>query len=78
MIEIEAKIDMLEVFILGEPLSFSNQVLFFQRKSITDVVEILVDTGKLEMVFVGVTSFEIRGTSSHDQAWVPDGAHGRS
>ena len=26
----------------------------------------------------GVTSFEIRGTSSHDQAWVPDGAHGRS
>ncbi|VFN03595.1 MAG: hypothetical protein BECKG1743D_GA0114223_108211, partial [Candidatus Kentron sp. G] len=25
-----------------------------------------------------VTSFEIRGTSSHDQAWVPDGAHGRS
>ena len=27
---------------------------------------------------MGVTSFEIRGTSSHDQAWVPDGAHGRS
>ena len=26
----------------------------------------------------GVTSFEIRGTLSHDQAWVPDGAHGRS
>ena len=25
-----------------------------------------------------VTSFEIRGTLSHDQAWVPDGAHGRS
>ncbi|VFN01602.1 MAG: polyketide synthase 12/epothilone polyketide synthase D, partial [Candidatus Kentron sp. G] len=24
-----------------------------------------------------VTSFEIRGTLSHDQAWVPDGAHGR-
>ncbi|VFN04352.1 MAG: type 1 fimbriae regulatory protein FimB/type 1 fimbriae regulatory protein FimE [Candidatus Kentron sp. G] len=28
--------------------------------------------------FPVVTSFEIRGTSSHDQAWVPDGAHGRS
>ena len=33
-----------------------------------------------ERVFndVSVTSFEIRGTLSHDQAWVPDGAHGRS
>ncbi|VFN00531.1 MAG: MinD superfamily P-loop ATPase, contains an inserted ferredoxin domain [Candidatus Kentron sp. G] len=28
--------------------------------------------------FLSVTSFEIRGTSPHDQAWVPDGAHGRS
>ena len=27
---------------------------------------------------LNVTSFEIRGTLSHDQAWVPDGAHGRS
>ena len=29
-------------------------------------------------VYHPVTSFEIRGTLSHDQAWVPDGAHGRS
>ncbi|VFN00972.1 MAG: Sulfatase-modifying factor enzyme 1 [Candidatus Kentron sp. G] len=29
-------------------------------------------------VWNSVTSFEIRGTLSHDQAWVPDGAHGRS
>ena len=32
----------------------------------------------LPVSVVGVTSFEIRGTLSHDQAWVPDGAHGRS
>ncbi|VFN02847.1 MAG: hypothetical protein BECKG1743D_GA0114223_111145 [Candidatus Kentron sp. G] len=30
------------------------------------------------MAAQSVTSFEIRGTLSHDQAWVPDGAHGRS
>ncbi|VFN05639.1 MAG: hypothetical protein BECKG1743D_GA0114223_110844 [Candidatus Kentron sp. G] len=32
----------------------------------------------LALPLMTVTSFEIRGTLSHDQAWVPDGAHGRS
>ena len=41
----------------------------------------LFEPAAIEAIFQatqGVTSFEIRGTSSHDQAWVPDGAHGRS
>ena len=38
-----------------------------------------IDTDKYFVISSDtVTSFEIRGTSSHDQAWVPDGAHGRS
>nr|VFJ52628.1 MAG: Paraquat-inducible protein A [Candidatus Kentron sp. DK] len=61
MIEIEAKIETLQFIILGEPVSFSHQILFFQRKSITDVVEILVATGEAKMVLVGglLTLFSI-------------------
>nr|VFK28129.1 MAG: Paraquat-inducible protein A [Candidatus Kentron sp. MB] len=54
MIELEAKIGSLQLFVLGEPLSFSDQILFFQRKSIIDVVEILVATGEVKMIFVGI------------------------
>ncbi|VFM95365.1 MAG: hypothetical protein BECKG1743F_GA0114225_102884 [Candidatus Kentron sp. G] len=42
------------------------------RKQFDDVLQIVITAAE------GVTSFEIRGTLSHDQAWVPDGAHGRS
>jgi hypothetical protein len=53
MIEIEAKIAALRLQLLGEPVAFENQVLYFQSKSVLDVVRVLVETGKLDMVLVG-------------------------
>lgn len=54
MLEIEAKIDELSFRLLGEPIVFTDQVLYFQSKSIVDVVVLLIDTGKWDVVIVGV------------------------
>lgn len=53
MLEVEAKINTLSFQLVGEPVAFHNQVLYFQSKSIVDVVAILVETGEIEMIFVG-------------------------
>ncbi|HVX26195.1 MAG TPA: hypothetical protein VHB70_07620 [Parafilimonas sp.] len=42
MIEIDARIKTLNFYLLGTSISFNNQVFFFQSKSITDVVTILM------------------------------------
>lgn len=54
MIDIEAEILRLDLEIAGEAIAFENQVLFFQSKSIIDVVDLLVRTGRLDLVLVGV------------------------
>ncbi len=54
MIDVDARIDQLTFTLLGEDLLFNNQVLFFQSKSITDVVQILIQAGQLESILVGV------------------------
>jgi hypothetical protein len=54
MIEIEASISELRLEFMGEPLIFSNQVLYFQTKSIVEVVRILADTGAADMLLVAV------------------------
>lgn len=53
MIGIEAKISLLRLELLGEPVVFENQVLYFQSKSVFDVVRVLVDTGEPDMLLVG-------------------------
>lgn len=53
MIEIEARIGELSLVLLGEPVTFENQVLYFQSKSIVDVVTLLVETGAPDMILVG-------------------------
>ncbi len=53
MIEIEAKISQLSFQLLGEPVIFENQVLYFQSKSIVDVVFLLMETGGYGMILVG-------------------------
>lgn len=57
MIDLEAKIDQLMVQLLGEKVTFLNNIIFFQSKSITDVVRILFEDGTLPMIFVGVLVF---------------------
>ncbi len=54
MIEIEARIDELKVSLLGEPLVFSHQVLYYQTKSIFEVVRILAETRRAEMLLVAL------------------------
>ena len=40
--------------LMGEDISFHDQVIFFQSKSIVDVVRILIQTGKYDSAFVGI------------------------
>ena len=57
MIELEARIDMLLFQLLGEEVVFRNNILFFQSKSITDMVRILMTDGSFQMVAVGILIF---------------------
>jgi hypothetical protein len=61
MLDIEAKIDKLYFTILEKPLTFHNQILFFQTKSISDLVRLLIESGEAKMMVVGVllTMFSI-------------------
>jgi hypothetical protein len=54
MIDIDARITRLSFELSGEPIEFTDQVLFFQSKSILDVVRLLLEQGKLGMVAVGL------------------------
>ena len=54
MIQIDARIDSMDFHILGQNVNFKNQVLFFQSKSIVDVVHILIQTGKIDAMIVGI------------------------
>jgi hypothetical protein len=54
MIEVDARIKVLDFKLLGEHVLFENQVLFFQSKSILDVVEVLLKQPKMDSVLVGI------------------------
>ncbi len=54
MIEIDARIQKMSFLLIGEHIEFNDQVLFFQSKSIIDVIRILISTHKADSVFVGI------------------------
>lgn len=54
MIEIDARIKEMSFLLIGEKIVFNDQVIFFQSKSIVDVVRILIETRKFDSAFVGV------------------------
>lgn len=54
MIDIKAEITRLDLVLVGEPITFDNQVLFFQSKSIIDVVDLLVRTQRVDLILVGI------------------------
>ncbi|KAA6186279.1 paraquat-inducible protein A [Thiohalocapsa marina] len=54
MIEVEARIAELRFDLLGEDIVFSDQVLYFQSKSILDVVAVLLATRAADMILVAV------------------------
>lgn len=54
MIEIDARIQHINFLLVGKSIEFDDQVLFYQSKSIMDVVRILIETGKADSIFVGI------------------------
>ena len=57
MIDLEAMIDLLRFQLIGEEVRFTDNIIFFQSKSISDLVEILIREGSFEMILVGVLVF---------------------
>ena len=54
MIEVDARISSLDFVLLGEHVVFKNQVLFFQSKSILDVVRVLIRQHAADSIGVGI------------------------
>ena len=53
MIEIDARIAKLEFILLGEKVTFNDQILFYRSKSILEVVQVLLQTKKFDSILVG-------------------------
>jgi Paraquat-inducible protein A len=54
MIEVEARISQLALTFFGQPISFPEQVLYYQSKSVLEVFRTLIDIGEPEMWVVGM------------------------
>lgn len=54
MIEIDARFQQVNFLLIGEQITFNDQVIFFQSKSILQVIDILFQTGKVDSFFVGI------------------------
>ena len=61
MIEVKAMISDLSFQLIGEPVTFKDQVFYFQSKSIIDIVSLLVKTNKFDMILIAflITTFSI-------------------
>ncbi len=53
-IDLEAKISKMSFMLMGHPVSFENQVMYFQSKSILDVFWIMITHQDFQMKFVGI------------------------
>lgn len=53
MIEIDARISEMSFNLLGEPVTFQDQVLYYKSKSILEVVKLMVTQSRLDLMFVG-------------------------
>lgn len=54
MIDIDARIKSLSFNLIGETIAFKDQVIFFQSKSIMDVVSILIGNHTYDSILVGI------------------------
>ncbi len=54
MIEVEARISKISLTFFGQPISFPDQVLYYQSKSVLEVFRTLITMGQPEMVVVAV------------------------
>lgn len=54
IIEVDARLQSMEFALLGDKIAFTNQVLFFQSKSILGIIGTLIEQPKPDAVLVGV------------------------
>ena len=54
MIDLEAKVSRMSFELMGHPVHFEDQVLYFRSKSILDVFRVLISYKDIQMKFVGV------------------------
>ena len=54
IIEVDARIQSLSFTLLSEKLAFTNQVLFFQSKSIIGIIQSLIGQSKPDAILVGI------------------------
>ena len=54
IIEVDARLSSLDFLMMGEKVSFTNQVLFFQSKSILDIALVLLSQPKPDSITVGI------------------------
>jgi len=54
IVEVDARLSSLDIFLMGEKLTFNNQVLFFQSKSIFGIAEVLISQPKPDSITVGI------------------------
>lgn len=54
MIEIDARFHSVNFLLIGEQITFNDQVIFYQSKSILQVIGILFETGKIDSFVVGL------------------------
>ncbi|RYD88644.1 MAG: hypothetical protein EOP54_26910, partial [Sphingobacteriales bacterium] len=54
IIEVDARISALNFVLLGEKVGFTNQVLFYQNKSIMEIIWVLITQPKPDAVAVGI------------------------
>jgi hypothetical protein len=54
MIDIDARISSMDFHLMGESISFTDQILYFKSKSILEVVHVMILNDKMEVVAVGI------------------------
>ncbi|QXV64158.1 paraquat-inducible protein A [Mucilaginibacter sp. 21P] len=54
IIEVDARISSLDFMLLGEKIGFTNQVLFYQNKSIMEIIWVLLSQPKPDAIAVGI------------------------
>lgn len=57
MLEIDARISEIKMSLLGEQISFRDQVLYYKSKSILEVVKLMLNQGSFDLLIVGLLVF---------------------
>lgn len=54
MIEIDARVAEMSFNLLGEPVTFQDQVLYYKSKSILEVIRLMITQSRIDLIFVGL------------------------